>query len=1497
MEKSSRTSSLRGAVTTAAAAPAQAAQAPAPAAKDLRGALLSRPQRSVISEAKALELLRQLVGFCNGVVAPRPARDTASVVDGNGVQGKPKTPFERVKDFSNTCAVEKIFGTTCGELPAVPKSLVGENKDDTKHEIAHDYFGTMVLPKEVRDEGWIAKFVAGDGNCAWRALAMGIWGSDVYWAPLKLAVLAWTAANAEELVSEGGILWNCTRYYPQAVMKYARFSSEGDVLSTRQGNIKMVIASVALFGEPKRWGGDLTMLMASQALRLRVKMLVPIDRKSRKQYDAQGAAPFHGTGRKGTNTVDDYRHSRDFLPDEAQLVYRVAGADGGERLIEEVAVVLTHGCQIARQKDLSDIPEVGKDTTLEAGCHFGTFAKRDGTFPPFPVVAVSPPLFQVQDEKFQEAFDDEVAAYNARREATFGSTTAEKVQSAAEKAADMRRQARLDLVAENLRLKQNELADARVREVEKQREEKKEEEERERERERQEGERKGAEAKDGDGGLDGAGGENVGGDGKEAAAEGTEEEGTGLGTGSTEGDGMKGEMEDKSGVEGGAETAAAHGEGTAAGAGEDPGGQPEWFGGSAWVGGSDSDSCRGEAQAAEFDAIQKRKAEARAAAKKHKTRYHRLKKEIHFAQTQQKKRGQDAMYNYVPVVSNLRLELAKGRVAAAQARRKYDRAESAIRRFMRQERKLCVSEGVWHEDGRNNSGAENLSNSDDDSDTQHDWFSDDDLSSCEGESSLYVINVGTRGSVSIPLCQTESLSGALVACAVRLCLSLDRDCSAVQCECDFRVAVAWNTKDPPTITKVHLEHAAACDMDSRASQLEQENLVPVDEIEKRCMGQIRKMTLGGVRPHLIYRCVAEEMKPYKLGPQGARKVRNLSAKVLRGRWASGEDALNLVAELERGPQTVKWDVDADQVLRSIMWASPEQVMLARTYGGVVIQDNTCLTNRYDFKLCLYVGVDSENKTIVFAQGFLGNEQSETFDFANQFFLEICGGHPKVIITDADGAMTSSISTLLPHTKHLYCSWHICKNIKKHCMGALQKAGCTELLRRFTAASYATSTEAFDRVWEGVKQLVKGTACEKYVNEHLYSIRTYWARCFFPTTMTLGMTATQRVEGIFSAIKNGRNLKRNSTFRQVRQRVEQVAEDLALASRMQSTKRASLGKAHVENDIKRSLEPVLTAYEKVGASKYAAEEVLAEMLASSAYETSVLVEGRGSMQLLQNLAARSADDVSGSSDDDMCIDVEGDDVCCQVPEEVFQERGEPDITMFGTTSLVSFYRLVAGVEVDSIVKVLYKHKADRKVGHLVVIGPGGFQLCTCLQILRRGLQCRHVLAALVTHLKRGKEFKGESIHPRWRSSSEHWSLDKAGLGKFDEDGGGSYNGGFTGDWDGPADFGDASTEEAAPDRMLSVIRGRTFANIMELCTRAARKYTDNMTKDTRPGEMGMFSELGRAVDAWARRGESNVSETWSGIRDPPLQLTRNRKQTRTKDCTESGRGSAKRVKKE
>ncbi|CAN0381400.1 unnamed protein product [Pylaiella littoralis] len=350
------------------------------------------------------------------------------------------------------------------------------------------------------------------------------------------------------------------------------------------------------------------------------------------------------------------------------------------------------------------------------------------------------------------------------------------------------------------------------------------------------------------------------------------------------------------------------------------------------------------------------------------------------------------------------------------------------------------------------------------------------------------------------------------------------------------------------------------------------------------------------------------------------------------------------------------------------------------------------------------------------------------------------------------------------------------------MSILKKEICTSLLWRWTRALLATSTKAFDEVWKDVENLVKGTDCEEYILGFLYERRKHWARCFHPTVMTLDMTSSQRVEGTFSVLKKDRILRRNSTFRQLRAKCDRVAQDLLLASTMQATKHTSLGKGFVESDVKKSMEKVTTEYAKVGASKRTRPEIWAEMMASSAYDSSIVSEGQASMQSLQNLVTRSASELNDATNG-------SGDVCCQVPEKVFQEDEAPDTTMFGTTSLHSFCRLVERVEIDCIVKVLYKHKADRKVGHLVVVGPGGFQLCTCLQLLRRGLQCRHVVAALVTQLKHADEFQGQSIHPRWRSSVAPWSIEKVPLGTFDGDADGSYDGGFTGEWEQPGDFED------------------------------------------------------------------------------------------------------------
>ena len=57
-------------------------------------------------------------------------------------------------------------------------------------------------------------------------------------------------------------------------------------------------------------------------------------------------------------------------------------------------------------------------------------------------------------------------------------------------------------------------------------------------------------------------------------------------------------------------------------------------------------------------------------------------------------------------------------------------------------------------------------------------------------------------------------------------------------------------------------------------------------------------------------------------------------------------------------------------------------------------------------------------------------------------------------------------------------------------------------------------------------------------------------------------------------------------------------------------------------------------------------------------------------------------------------------------------------------------------------------------HLVVLGPDGFFLCTCLRPLVDGLGCPHGLKAMQN---KGASFNGACIAPRWRDSDKLWTM--------------------------------------------------------------------------------------------------------------------------------------------
>ncbi|CAN0394388.1 unnamed protein product, partial [Ectocarpus sp. 13 AM-2016] len=94
----------------------------------------------------------------------------------------------------------------------------------------------------------------------------------------------------------------------------------------------------------------------------------------------------------------------------------------------------------------------------------------------------------------------------------------------------------------------------------------------------------------------------------------------------------------------------------------------------------------------------------------------------------------------------------------------------------------------------------------------------------------------------------------------------------------------------------------------------------------------------------------------------------------------------------------------------------------------------CLNARYSRPTFHpFVGVDDENRSCILGQGLLRSECAETFEWFLTQYESAAGGwerRPKVILTDADVAMTSAVASVWKGTQHLFCLWHVNKNLVK-----------------------------------------------------------------------------------------------------------------------------------------------------------------------------------------------------------------------------------------------------------------------------------------------------------------------------------------------------------------------------------------------------------------------------------------------------------------------------------
>ncbi|CAN0469991.1 unnamed protein product, partial [Laminaria digitata] len=123
-------------------------------------------------------------------------------------------------------------------------------------------------------------------------------------------------------------------------------------------------------------------------------------------------------------------------------------------------------------------------------------------------------------------------------------------------------------------------------------------------------------------------------------------------------------------------------------------------------------------------------------------------------------------------------------------------------------------------------------------------------------------------------------------------------------------------------------------------------------------------------------------------------------------------------------------------------------------------------------------------------------------------------------------------------------------------------------------------------------------------------RKHWARCYHPTAMTLDMTASSRVEGIFGVLKTRHVINRKSTLNWVKGALARRTKAIAVESLARAAKVPAVSIKDLEDKVLKSFEPMLKELGRVKVSHYAHKKMLAELRTSTLYDTAVLAEGNG-----------------------------------------------------------------------------------------------------------------------------------------------------------------------------------------------------------------------------------------------------------------------------------------------
>ncbi|OAE32239.1 hypothetical protein AXG93_1089s1040 [Marchantia polymorpha subsp. ruderalis] len=231
---------------------------------------------------------------------------------------------------------------------------------------------------------------------------------------------------------------------------------------------------------------------------------------------------------------------------------------------------------------------------------------------------------------------------------------------------------------------------------------------------------------------------------------------------------------------------------------------------------------------------------------------------------------------------------------------------------------------------------------------------------------------------------------------------------------------------------------------------------------------VKQLAFAGVAPRQILSTLrAEDPSLFAI----SKTVYNAKAKQRFEVLAGRSPIQALLDELQGSNYRFNVECNSCGNVQRLFFAHPDSIAMAIRYSNVLLMDCTYKTNRFRMPLLVVIGRTGHNMSFFVAFAFLEGENSAEYIWAlTQLKNLFDGGHfPAVLVIDADLALENAMSAFLPECRHLFCIWHINKNVLAKRKKFIRDGEYGErFMNAWAAICRASTPTEFDTLWEKMR---------------------------------------------------------------------------------------------------------------------------------------------------------------------------------------------------------------------------------------------------------------------------------------------------------------------------------------------------------------------------------------------------------------------------------------------